>query len=91
MVAFLGWELRSGSQPLLLFQARLSGGGAELVLAISDEEHAAATDSLQALLVLAWKREGASGNLHSAFLGESVFLEAAVGFFGDGSFEKGEV
>ena len=64
---------------------------AELVLMISDEEHAAATDSLQALLVLAWKREGALGNLYSAFLGESVFLEAAVRFFGYGAFEKGEV
>ena len=72
----------------MLFQARPSGGGVELVPAISDEEHAAATDSLQALLVLAWKREGALGNLHSAFLGESVFLEAAVGFFGDGAFEN---
>jgi hypothetical protein len=61
------------------------------VPAISDEEHAAATDSLQASLALAWKREGALGNLHSTFLGESVFLEAAVGFFGDCSFEKGEV
>jgi hypothetical protein len=58
---------------------------------ISDEEHAATTDSLQALLVLGWKREGALGNLHSAFVGESVFLEAAVRFFGYGSFEKGEV
>ena len=59
--------------------------------AISDEEHAAATDSLQTLLVLGWKKEGALGNLHSTFLGESVFLEAAVRFFGDGAFEKGEV
>ncbi len=61
---------------------------AELVLLISDEEHAAATDSLQALLIPGWKREGALGNLHSAFVGESVFLEAAVGFFGDGAFEN---
>ncbi len=76
----------------MLFQARPSGGeGAELVPTISDEKHAATTDSLQTLLVLAWKKEGALGNLHSAFLGESVFLEAAVGFFGDGAFEKGEV
>ena len=59
--------------------------------AISYEEHAATTDSLQALLVLGWKREGALGNLHSAFFGESVFLESAVGFFGYGAFEKGEV
>ena len=61
---------------------------AELVLMISDEEHAAKRDALQALLVLGWKREGALGNLHSAFVGESVFLEAAVGFFGDGAFEN---
>lgn len=38
--------------------------------------------------VLGWKREGALGNLLSAFVGESVFLEAAVGFFGDGAFEN---
>ena len=75
----------------MLFQARPSGEDAELVPAISDEKYAATTDSLQALLVLGWKREGALGNLYSAFLGESVFLEAAVGFFGDGAFEKGEV
>ena len=59
---------------------------AEPVPMISDEEHAATRDALQALLVLGWKREGTLGNLHSAFLGESVFLESAVGFFGDGSF-----
>ncbi len=58
---------------------------------ISDKKHAAATESLQTLLVPGWKREGALGNLHSTFVGESVFLKAAVGFFGDGSFEKGEV
>ena len=63
-------------------------GGAELVPAISEQEHAATRDALQALLVLGWKREGILGNLHSAFLGESVFLEAAVGFFGDGAFEN---
>jgi hypothetical protein len=61
---------------------------AELVPMISNEEDAATRDALQALLVLGWKREGTSGNLHSAFLGESVFLEAAVGFFGDGAFEN---
>jgi hypothetical protein len=60
----------------------------ELMPVISDEEHAATRDALQALLVLGWKREGALRNLYSAFLGESVFLEAAVGFFGDGSFEN---
>ena len=64
---------------------------AELLPMISDEEHAATRDSLQALLVLGWKREGALGNLHSAFFGESVSLESAVRFFGDGAFEKGEV
>lgn len=58
---------------------------------ISDEKHAATTDSLQTLHVPGWKREGALGNLYSAFLGESVFLEAAVRFFGYGAFEKGEV
>jgi hypothetical protein len=58
------------------------------VPAISDEEHAATRDALQALLVLGWKREGALGNLHSAFLGESVFLKADVGFFGYGAFEN---
>jgi hypothetical protein len=72
----------------LLFQAGPSGEDAELVPAISDEKHAATTDSLQALLVLGWKSEGALGNLYSAFLGESVFLEAAVGFFGNGAFEN---
>jgi hypothetical protein len=56
---------------------------------ISDEKHAATTDSLQTLHVPGWKREGALGNLHSTFVGESVFLEAAVGFFGDGSFGTG--
>ena len=61
---------------------------AELVPIISDEEHAATRDALQALLVLGWKREGILGNLHSALVGESVFLEAAVGFFGDGAFEN---
>lgn len=73
----------------------LPGGGlrtcSDVVPTISDEKHAATTDSLQALLLLGWKREGALGNLYSAFLGESVFLEAAVGFFGDGAFEKSEV
>ena len=63
---------------------------AELVPMISDEEHAATRDALQALLVLGWKR-GALGNLHSAFLGESVFLESAVGFFGDGAFGTGRI
>ena len=75
-------------EALLFFQARPSGGDAELVPIISDEEHAATRDALQALLVLGWKREGILGNLHSAFVGESVFLEAAVGFFGDGAFEN---
>jgi len=61
---------------------------AELVPIISDEEHAATRDALQALPVLGWKRGGILGNLHSALVGESVFLEAAVGFFGDGAFEN---
>ena len=63
------------------------------VLLISQQQvHGLDLDFLhQTTPILGWKREGALGNLHSAFLGESVFLEAAVGFFGDSSFEKGEV
>ena len=63
---------------------------AELVPMISDEEDAATRDALQDLLVLGWKR-GALGNLHSALVGESVFLESAVGFFGDGAFGTGRI
>ena len=62
---------------------------AELVPMISDEEHAARRNSLQASLALAWKREGALRNLHSAFFGESVSLESAVRFFGEGAFGTG--
>ena len=69
----------------------LADSGYSWVSLISQQQvHGLDLDFLhQTTPVLGWKREGALGNLLSAFVGESVFLEAAVGFFGDSSFGTG--